>query len=75
MKGKIKIDRELCKGCKYCLAACPKGMLAIETEFNKMGYFPAYSKDIEECTGCGLCAQMCPEIAIEVWVTNNKKKA
>ncbi|HBR21791.1 MAG TPA: 4Fe-4S ferredoxin, partial [Nitrospiraceae bacterium] len=24
MKGKIVIDKQLCKGCKYCVMSCPK---------------------------------------------------
>ncbi len=74
MKGKIVIDKELCKGCKYCVMSCPKGVIIMEKQFNTTGYFPASPKYIDKCTGCGFCAQMCPELAIEVWSTNNKEK-
>lgn len=74
MKGKITIDRELCKGCKYCVLACTQGVIIIESEFNMSGYFPAKGKYMERCTGCTLCAQMCPEIAIAVWKEEDKKK-
>lgn len=69
MKGKITIARELCKGCKYCVLACPKGVIVMDSEFNCSGYFPAKAADteMEKCNGCALCAQMCPEIAILVW--------
>lgn len=67
MKGKIIIDKELCKGCTYCVNACPLGVIAIEEEFNKKGFFPASPAYPDKCTGCTLCAQMCPEIAIEVY--------
>jgi 2-oxoglutarate ferredoxin oxidoreductase subunit delta len=67
MKGRIEIDRELCKGCKYCVLSCPEKVIVIDTEFNRMGYFPARAIHLERCTGCTLCAQVCPEIAIEVW--------
>lgn len=67
MKGKIRIDRELCKGCKYCVLSCPHGLIAIEEKFNVKGFFPASFKAEERCTGCAMCAEMCPEIAIEVW--------
>lgn len=72
MKGKIAIDKELCKGCTYCVMTCPKGVIVMDTQFNTMGYFTASSKNPDNCTGCGLCAQMCPEIAIKVWSSNNK---
>ncbi|MBI4823196.1 MAG: 4Fe-4S binding protein [Nitrospirae bacterium] len=67
MKGKILIDRQLCKGCKYCILSCPKGVISIERKFNSAGYFPASPEHMDRCTGCAMCAEMCPEIAIEVW--------
>ena len=67
MKGKITIDRELCKGCKYCVLSCPEAVIVIEAEFNASGYFPAKVERPEKCSGCSLCAQVCPDIAIEVW--------
>ncbi len=66
MKGRILIDRELCKGCKYCVLACVRGVIAIDSEFNSSGYFPAKEAAVEKCNGCALCAQMCPELAIMV---------
>jgi 2-oxoglutarate ferredoxin oxidoreductase subunit delta len=67
MKGMITIDRELCKGCSYCVDACPFGIIVIEEQFNRKGVFPASVEDPGRCTGCAMCAQMCPEIAIEVF--------
>jgi 2-oxoglutarate ferredoxin oxidoreductase subunit delta len=67
-KGKIVISREQCKGCKYCVIACPRGVLALGETLNSLGYFPARVVNVEACTGCALCARMCPDICIEVWV-------
>jgi len=67
MKGRIEIDRELCKGCNYCIIACPKGIIEMDSEFNKAGYYPVRLADPDECTGCKLCAEVCPEVAIMVW--------
>jgi len=67
MKGMIVIDKELCKGCTYCVDACPLGVIGIEDKFNKKGFFPATPEHFEKCTGCSICAEMCPEIAIEVY--------
>ncbi|NOZ25711.1 MAG: ferredoxin family protein [Nitrospirae bacterium] len=67
MKGKVEIDRELCKGCGYCVIACPKGMIVADTEFNRAGYYPVRLTEPDACTGCMLCAEICPEVAIMVW--------
>ncbi len=66
-KGKIEIKEELCKGCGYCVEACPKSVIAIGKRFNRLGYFVAEIKAPEDCTGCASCAETCPEIAILVW--------
>lgn len=66
-RGKIEINRELCKGCKYCVISCPEGAIIMDKRFNSMGYFTAHFGYPEKCKGCAICAQMCPEIAIEVW--------
>ncbi len=71
MKGRIVIDREMCKGCEYCMITCPLGIIMIEENFNKKGFMPAFCVDPEKCTGCSMCARMCPEIAIEVYRENN----
>lgn len=72
MTGRIRIDAELCKGCSYCVEACPSGVISIKKLFNKNGYFPAYVVHGGKCTGCAICAAVCPEIAIEVF--REKKK-
>lgn len=70
----ISIDRELCKGCKYCVLTCVKGVITIDGEFNSNGYFPAKEAAVEKCNGCALCAQMCPEVAIKVWREDKRAK-
>ncbi|MDI6839324.1 MAG: 4Fe-4S binding protein [bacterium] len=66
LKAKVTIYEELCKGCGYCIDACPKKILEMTSKFNYSGYHPPHCTNIEECIGCGLCYQVCPEIAIEV---------
>jgi 2-oxoglutarate ferredoxin oxidoreductase subunit delta len=72
MRGKIRIYSEVCKGCGYCVEACPMGVISMRTRFNKKGFFPAVAEHMEKCTGCAMCAHMCPEIAIRVY--REKKK-
>ncbi len=81
MKGRIEIDKELCKGCGLCISVCPLSRIEISDQLNTKGYYPA--KFIEEhpeetserkCTGCALCAITCPDVAIEVYREEKKKK-
>ncbi|MGM9530572.1 4Fe-4S dicluster domain-containing protein [Intestinibacter sp.] len=66
-KGKVTFDVERCKSCGLCVAACPKEILAIDTEFiNQKGYNPAKIIDEEKCVGCASCALMCPDVVITV---------
>lgn len=74
MKGKIKINTELCKGCTFCVDTCPTGVIAMRQRFNKSGFFPAVAVHTEKCTGCAMCARMCPEIAIEVYRATRKSE-
>jgi 2-oxoglutarate ferredoxin oxidoreductase subunit delta len=64
---KIEVDVERCKGCAYCVEACPQAILRLAESFNTMGYHPVECFDPEKCTGCTFCAIMCPDLAIEVY--------
>lgn len=66
-KGRIEIDRPLCKGCHLCIAFCPKDSISESNELNAAGYSPVSFRDDGECTGCSICALVCPEVAIEVY--------
>ena len=60
-KGKVTFDVERCKSCGLCVEACPKEILAIDTDYN-----PAKVIDEEKCVGCASCALMCPDVVITV---------
>ena len=73
-KGRITIDRELCKGCYLCISVCPNQAIAVSETLNQKGYYPAEFLEAEDknpdkskCTGCANCALICPDIAIEVY--------
>ena len=66
-KGKITIDRELCKGCMLCIRACPVKVLEADTEINSSGSYPSKAVNAEKCIACGNCYEVCPNVCIEVF--------
>ena len=66
---KVIVDNNRCKGCEMCVNACPKQIIALDTQkINAKGYHPAKLMEPEKCTGCKSCATMCPDVAITVEV-------
>lgn len=63
----IAIDKELCKGCGYCVHYCPSTVLGMGKEANAKGYMFACKTAEDKCTGCKICAAVCPDAAIEVY--------
>ncbi len=63
---KLVIDTERCKGCVFCVHACPQGALGMSDEVNKKGHQFAVLKYPDKCTRCGFCVLMCPDCSIEI---------
>ncbi|MBM4401453.1 MAG: ferredoxin family protein, partial [Crenarchaeota archaeon] len=63
---KINIDRERCKGCRYCVEFCPRKVLSMSSEIGPKGYNPAMVSDESKCLACGFCEAICPEFAIKL---------
>lgn len=64
--SKIIINRDLCKGCQYCVEFCPTGALATSDEVNAKGYVLPLVMEESKCLGCGLCEAICPDFSITV---------
>ena len=55
----IEIREDWCKGCKFCVAFCPKDVLEMD------GVLPVAVRP-DDCTKCQLCVWVCPDFAIKV---------
>lgn len=63
-KGTIILNKEICKGCSFCIDFCPTHCLEFSKDFNRKGYhYPVLARP-EDCTGCDLCGLYCPDYAI-----------
>lgn len=63
VRGSVRIDRDRCKGCEFCVEFCPRHVLAFSLDLNPKGYhYPHVIRD--DCADCKLCMRLCPEYAI-----------
>ena len=68
MRGTIRVNEVLCKGCELCVAVCPKHLIERADYFNLKGYHPVVLNDPSQlCTGCLLCSTICPEGGITIY--------
>ena len=68
----VRIDRDRCKGCGYCVEFCPTGALKMSNELNPKGYTFSTVADESKCLNCDLCEIMCPEFAIHLHSNDNE---
>lgn len=64
-KARAYADTSLCKGCRLCVGACPRGAIEPLTELNKKGY-EIIRIDEEKCIGCGQCYTICPDYVFTI---------
>lgn len=65
MKEKLYIDVSRCKGCGYCINACPKGAIYTSKHINENGY-NSVEVDRDKCVVCGSCYKVCPDYVFEI---------
>lgn len=56
----IEITREWCKGCRICVAFCPRDVLELDSAGKAVVARP------DECIWCGDCEVRCPDLAITI---------
>ena len=64
-RGTVTIEPELCKGCEFCVVACPPQVLVMSEEVNRSGY--RYPQLLPGCTGCRACLLVCPDFVFDVY--------
>jgi 2-oxoglutarate ferredoxin oxidoreductase subunit delta len=62
--SKPTINRESCKACHYCIAACPQEAISVSGYTNKKGH-RVVAIDREKCILCGACFIVCPDYVFE----------
>lgn len=67
VRGAVKVNQEMCKGCNLCVVACPTNVLSLNKNVNIKGYNFSYMENPEECIGCASCADVCPDACITVY--------
>ena len=67
IRGAIKVETELCKGCNLCVVACPTKVISLARDVNGRGYHYAYMSAPDSCVGCTNCALVCPDGVISVY--------
>jgi 2-oxoglutarate ferredoxin oxidoreductase subunit delta len=56
----LEINREWCKGCRICVAFCPKQVLELDAEGK------AFVARPDDCIWCRDCEIRCPDMAITI---------
>lgn len=67
IRGAIKVETEICKGCNLCAVACPSRVISLSRDVNGRGYHYAYMASPDSCVGCANCALVCPDGVISVY--------
>ena len=65
-RGQVFLIPERCKGCKLCVAFCPRHVLQESSQSNAKGY---HTPEVVpgkngSCVHCEFCMMVCPEFAI-----------
>ncbi|GKH33351.1 4Fe-4S dicluster domain-containing protein [Hungatella hathewayi] len=62
---KVYTDVSRCKGCGYCIEACPRHAVSVSDFINANGY-NSIQVDESKCIVCGICYKVCPDYVFEI---------
>lgn len=68
---RVKLIKELCKGCGYCIEFCPKKVFEESEEITEKGVKPPRIVHPDRCNLCGLCTRLCPDFALTMEEEND----
>lgn len=74
-KADIRLFKDQCKGCNYCITFCPKKVLEESDEINARGVHPPRVVNEDQCILCGFCSAVCPDFAIYVVEKKSEEKS
>jgi len=63
-KTRIRLIKQLCKSCGYCIEFCPNKVFEKSETLNEKGVMVPVIAHGERCTACGLCVLLCPDFAL-----------
>jgi 2-oxoglutarate ferredoxin oxidoreductase subunit delta len=65
-QAEIRLIKDECKGCGYCIEFCPEKVFEESNEINARGVHPPRVVDENKCILCRFCMAVCPDFAIYV---------
>ncbi len=71
MMYELMLDTARCKGCGFCISACPRKALSLSDHFNKQG-IQVIEANEELCVKCGVCYTVCPDYVFKILNVKNE---
>lgn len=60
----IRVDEDLCDGCRICIDYCKNQVFGSAEEINNHGVYVTIPIKSSDCKFCRFCQFVCPQLAI-----------